>query len=105
MRSIAKMREVLAAFSQFGETNLTRADVFLAVCQFPDHSLKEYADMLGLSQSTASRHLLDLGEMRRDQEPGLGLLDQHPDRMDRRRNVYYLTPKGKQLLAKLNGGD
>lgn len=74
---------------------------FLTVALYPDRSLREYQDLLDMSQSTMSRHLLDLGEMNRKRLPGLKLIDQHTDPMDRRKNVYRLTAKGRALVTAL----
>lgn len=72
---------------------------FLTVALFPERSLREYQDLREMSQSTISRHLLDLGELNRKRQPGLRLVEQHPDLTDRRKNVYRLTPKGRALVV------
>jgi DNA-binding MarR family transcriptional regulator len=71
---------------------------FLTVAMFEGRSLREYSELLGLPQSTMSRHLLDLGIMYRDRSPGLGLIDQQQDKDDLRKNIYFLSPKGKALI-------
>lgn len=74
----------------------------LQVAAFEGRSLREYSDMLNLAQSTMSRHLLDLGIMRRDRSPGLGLIEQRQDKDDLRKNVYCLSPKGRELVHQLD---
>jgi DNA-binding MarR family transcriptional regulator len=74
---------------------------FLTVALFEGRSLREYSELLGQAQSTMSRHLLDLGARNRLKEEGFMLIEQRPDQMDLRRNVYTLTPKGRQLVLKL----
>jgi DNA-binding MarR family transcriptional regulator len=74
---------------------------FCTVAEYEGKSLREYGDMLELPQSTMSRHLLDLGEMDRRRRPGLMLIEQKPDIMDRRKNVYTLTLKGRRLIEEL----
>jgi DNA-binding MarR family transcriptional regulator len=54
-----------------------------------------------LPQSTMSRHLLDLGIMRRDRSPGLGLIDQRQDKDDLRKNIYCLSDRGRKLVHDL----
>jgi DNA-binding MarR family transcriptional regulator len=76
---------------------------FLQVAMFEGRSLREYSEMLKLPQSTMSRHLLDLGLMRRSREPGLGLIEQRQDHDDLRKNVYCLSPSGKALVDELDG--
>ena len=75
---------------------------FLTVAMFEGRSAREYAEMLGLGTSSMSRHLLDLGDINRKREPGMRLIEQRPDPMDRRKNVYRLTAKGRALIAKIN---
>lgn len=75
---------------------------FLLVAQYEGKSLREYTDLAGLAQSTMSRHLLDLGERHRaGQKEGYGLVDRRQDPLELRKNEYRLTPKGRQLVAKI----
>jgi len=76
----------------------SQAITFLSVAMFEGRSMREYCDMLNLPQSTMSRHLLDLGLMRRNRSPGLGLIDQQEDNDDRRKNIYRLSARGKALI-------
>jgi DNA-binding MarR family transcriptional regulator len=72
---------------------------FLMIIRNEGKSLSEIADIIGTNSSTASRHLLDLGERNRKMEPGYMLVESRADPMNLRRKVYTLTPKGK-LLAR-----
>jgi DNA-binding MarR family transcriptional regulator len=49
-----------------------------------------------------SRHLLDLGIMRRNRSRGLGFISQQQDKDDLRKNVYRLAPKGKALVEEMD---
>jgi DNA-binding MarR family transcriptional regulator len=75
---------------------------FLQVAAFQGRSLREYSDLLKLPQSTMSRHLLDLGLMRRDRTPGLGLIEQRQDNDDLRKNIYCLSDRGRVLVHELD---
>lgn len=74
---------------------------FLAVALEEGQSVTDYAERLGLSMSTMSRHLLDIGERNRTMEPGHGLVTYRPDPLELRKHQYFLTPKGKTLLGQL----
>lgn len=77
------------------------ARTFLTVAIREGLSAREYAHLLNLPTSTMSRHLLDLGDINRKREPGLMLVEQKPNIMDRRSNVYTLTRRGARLVAAL----
>jgi DNA-binding MarR family transcriptional regulator len=57
----------------------------------------EYAEDSGLSHSSMSRHLLDIGSVQREGKPGLGLVQLDPSPEDLRTHAAMLTPKGLQL--------
>ena len=83
------------------------ANVFLLVCLKEGQRLTDYARDTGLSQSTISRHLLDLGEYRRDlsdaapategRKASYGLVRSEVDPMELRAKRYTLTHKGRAL--------
>jgi len=99
----SRIQEALSTLRAHNEDMTVAAAIsFLMVAMFEGRSLREYADMLGCSHSTMSRHLLDLGEQNRKREPGMMLIEQRPDTDDRRKNVYCLTPKGKALVDALD---
>lgn len=72
---------------------------FMAVAMNEGKSLTEIADLVSANMSTASRHLLELGERNRRLEAGYGLVTRTPDPMNLRQNSYTLTAKGRLLLA------
>jgi DNA-binding MarR family transcriptional regulator len=100
--SIQAIRQVLERMRDVDE-NITVGAViaFLTVAEWENRSLREYSEILGVPQSTMSRQLLDIGIMRRDRSPGMGLIDQRSDPDDLRKNTYCLTPRGKTLLKSL----
>jgi DNA-binding MarR family transcriptional regulator len=72
---------------------------FFLVAEKEDMSISEYAKRGGLSATTMSRNLIDMGERDRNHEEGAGLVESHPNIMNRRESLYRLTPKGRALLA------
>lgn len=67
-------------------------------------TVDEYAKRAGISATTMSRHLLDLGPVDRNGAPGRGLVDGRTNITNQREKIYGLTPKGRELLAKVIGG-
>ena len=69
----SRIQEALSTLRAHNEDMTVAAAIsFLMVAMFEGRSLREYAEMLGCSHSTMSRHLLDLGEQNRKREPGAG---------------------------------
>ena len=74
---------------------------FIAVARNEGSTLTDLAERLGANISTASRHLLDLGERNRKKEPGYDLVESRTDPTSLRSKNYTLTPKGKLLWGTL----
>jgi DNA-binding MarR family transcriptional regulator len=74
---------------------------FLLVAQKEGLSVGEYAKRAGLSPTTMSRNLLDMGERDRNYEEGAGLVEGKENVLNRREKLYSLTPKGRALLASI----
>jgi DNA-binding MarR family transcriptional regulator len=74
---------------------------FATIARHPGKSVKEYADMEGVSKSVMSRHILDLGERNRRMEPGFGLVQATPAPMELRRHIVTLTPKGHRFAGEI----
>ena len=66
-------------------------------------TVDEYAKRAGISPTTMSRHLLDLGDRTRKLQPGLGLVEGRDNIQNRREKNYSLTPKGRALATKVAG--
>ncbi len=104
--SLNQLRGAIAQFRAINPGLSAQAiNTLLVVAAHEGRSLREYCELTGVTQSTMSRHLLDLGAVNRHHETGYGLIDQRPDVRDRRRNVYTLTPKGRALIASLRAGE
>jgi DNA-binding MarR family transcriptional regulator len=82
---------------------LQHAYTFLLVAEEEGLGVKEYAERAGVPQTVMTRHLLDIGQMTRFREPGLGLVMQRQDPLDLRKHQSFLTPKGKALLHRVIG--
>lgn len=93
---------LLSALDPFRRANptmtLQQLTAFLQVAQKEGQQVTHYAARAGVAQGVMTRHLFDLGETNRKREPGLGLLEQRADIMDRRAHLTYLTHKGRQVV-------
>ena len=74
---------------------------FLLVAQEEGLGVNDYAKRAGVSMSTMSRHLLDIGERNRNMEKGFGLVTYRPNPMELRKHEYMLTDKGRALLRQI----
>jgi DNA-binding MarR family transcriptional regulator len=74
---------------------------FLLVAQKEGLSVGEYAKRAGVSPTTMSRYLLDMGERDRNYEEGAGLVEGKENVLNRREKLYSLTPKGRALIASI----
>lgn len=99
------MRVLLTSLEPFravyGVMPLQQAYAFLLVAMEEGEGVTEYARRAGVSQSVMTRHLLDLGDFNRRHEPGLGLIVQRPDPLNRRKHQTFLTDKGAALAAQV----
>ena len=94
--------ELLRAFRAIEPTMPTSyAAAFLAVALDPGKGTVHYAKVLGVVQPVASRHLLEIGQKTRTNEPGLGLVASEYDKVDLRLKRYFLTAKGNALLSQI----
>ena len=74
---------------------------FFLVAEKEGLPIGEYAKRAGISATTMSRNLIDLGARDRNHEEGPGLVESHENIMNRRETCYRLTPKGRALLASI----
>ena len=74
---------------------------FLAVAAQPGLGVTEYAERLDMIRPVCSRVLLEIGVKTRTGGPGYGLVDRMHSTVDMRAVNYYLTPKGRRLLAQV----
>lgn len=101
-RSLERVKLLLNAFKEIDETMpIQLAITFLEVAVHEGCSLTDIWKKTGWSQSTLSRHLLDLGERDRHKNPGLHLVESRRDPLELRKNVYTLSMKGRKLSQKL----
>lgn len=78
--------------------SIHQLSAFLLVALYEGRNQKWYAERAGTPQTTMSRILLDIGDMTRAREPGLGLVTGRPSPRSLRDKEYRLTPKGRTLL-------
>jgi DNA-binding MarR family transcriptional regulator len=92
-----------------GDTNPDRnpgmpiqmAAVFLYVAMHDGCTMKQIAEVLGLSQASASRNCQALGKYQKQGKLGYDLVETVDDPAERRRKIVKLTRKGKRLAARL----
>lgn len=102
---LATIRHALALLDPFFRIRATMParciQAYLLVCEKEGLSVGEYAKRAGLSPTTMSRNLLDMGERDRNYEEGAGLVQGVENVLNRREKLYHLTPKGRALLASI----
>ncbi len=103
MAAARKVDRLLSQFRSSIDPNIPAQmlQTFMAVAMNEGKSLTEIAEMVSANMSTASRHLLELGERNRRLEAGYNLVARTPDPMNLRQNSYTLTPKGKLLFSSI----
>src|SRR5262245_35304089 len=98
VRGLLRVCELFLDFN--GRFPLRCVQAFLSVAQSPGQSASDYARQVGLSPSTMSRQLLDIGERNRWMQEGFGLVARANPHKERNAE-YYLTDKGEKLLRKV----
>jgi DNA-binding MarR family transcriptional regulator len=104
-RQIRALIEITRLFRDLAPTlPVSYMQAFLEVALHPGGGSTDHMGALETIQPVMSRILLHLGSKERRQalgEGGYKLIESAPDPMDLRRDRYFLTPKGKALLAGL----
>lgn len=110
-RTLFTTSKVLSSFQALNRSmTIELANVFLLVALKEGQRAVDYAKETGLTQSTISRHLLDLSDYRRDlseagagRKEGYGLVKAEVDPMELRAKRYYLTHKGRLQAQRVLG--
>jgi DNA-binding MarR family transcriptional regulator len=76
---------------------VSHARVFMCIARKPGSSISQIAEMAGITLSGASRAIIQLSEMRRQQDGGPALVRTNINLMNRRERSVVLTPKGERL--------
>jgi DNA-binding MarR family transcriptional regulator len=66
-------------------------------------SVNDYARMAGVGGGPMSRRIGDLGELDRNLNPGLQLVESRPDPLDRRLTLVRLTHQGRAFIVRVAG--
>lgn len=99
-RQLRKATSLIDAFRAVDPAMpLSYAAAFLAVASNPGHGVTAYAETLGMVKPVASRVLLEIGIKTRTGGPGYELVDRVHNDADMRNVNYFLTAKGKKLMA------
>lgn len=101
----ASLRRLVRVLQQFREIRSTipahLIEALMRVAIDEGKNVKTYARESGVSTSTMSRHLLDLGSEFRSGEPGLGLIEKRISSRSLREQEVYLTFKGRQIAEEV----
>ena len=107
-KAIAKdpdLRRLAAIVGAFRAANaelpMQQAALLFAIAMRPGLTATEAGEAVGLSQSSTSRNMLALSPVHRNGVPGLGLVEQRPDRDDGRKVCLYLTREGTAFVSNL----
>lgn len=99
------LRSLCEALGEFRNLSVTmpvgEVYMFLMVALNEGSSLSELAEKADMKLSTASRYLLDLSDKQRIGKDGFGLVSREQDPAELRKNMYSLTPKGRNVLKNL----
>ena len=74
---------------------------FMLVACDEGQNVTEYARRAGVTPSLMTRHLSDIGTTNRHHLPGLGLVEQVHNVMDRRERLVRLTAKGPGIVGQI----
>lgn len=77
---------------------IQQAAVFIRVAMMPGITMKQLAEMEGISQSSCSRNVAALSKWHRLNREGLDLVRAMEDPAERRRKIVKLTPKGQRVV-------
>jgi DNA-binding MarR family transcriptional regulator len=72
----------------------------LAIARHPGITAEQLGREVGVNQSSVSRNTMALSEWHRVGKPGAGYIERVEDPVERRRFIFFLTPKGKSVIKK-----
>jgi DNA-binding MarR family transcriptional regulator len=76
-------------------------EILFEIASQPGLTQQELANRTGMALSSISRNLMALGEWNRSGKPGLSLVETADDPAERRRQIAFLTPKGRSLVRRI----
>lgn len=88
---------------EYSDMPISQAYALLLIARYEGLSVKDLAHRADIGMATASRYVSMFGKTIRPGESGMGLVEAVDDPMERRKKIIKLTPKGKQVIAKLLG--
>lgn len=103
---LANLAAALRPFAELAKGTKVVATVpllqtFLAVAIKPGQTVSDLAKAAGVRNGTMSRQLADLSDIGRAGDPGLGLIEQRINLMDRRHTSNRLSSKGAALVRQI----
>lgn len=100
---LAEAMGLLHNIREYSDMPISQAYALLLIARYEGLSVKDLAHRADIGMATASRYVSQFGKMVRPGEPGMGLVEAADDPMERRKKIIKLTPKGRQVVAKLLG--
>lgn len=102
-RDYHKILTILEEFRKLDpEMQLQMAATFTLVAMRPGITMKDMAEILGISQASCSRNVAALSKWHRLNKPGHDLVYSEEDPIERRRKIVKLTAKGKRVAETLS---
>ena len=102
LNGLSKLRLALKEFFEVLEQTAPASSirVLLMVADHEGQSMSAYARMAGMTTSSMSRALLDLGPRDRNMNRGYGLVRRQIDPKNKQKSQYFLSDKGKDVVIK-----
>jgi DNA-binding MarR family transcriptional regulator len=101
----AMLRTLVHIQQTFREINEAIApqqiEILFEIASQPGLTQQELANRTGMALSSISRNLMALGEWNRSGKPGLSLVETADDPEERRRQIAFLSPKGRSLVHRI----
>lgn len=99
---LTKLLDILEQFRVLRSTMpVHQVCALLRVAIEPGEGVNHYMQRAGVAQSVMSRHLLDLADTLRNNEPGMELLTRKQSPISAREAQYFLSSKGRQIVNQI----
>jgi DNA-binding MarR family transcriptional regulator len=100
--TLAGIFTVLTFFQKLDPAiSLESVKAFLLIATNQNKSVHDYARMAGVGGGPMSRRISDLGELDRNLNPGVLLVESRPDPLDRRLTLVRLTSQGRAFANRV----
>src|SRR5450631_565164 len=102
--TLAGILRVLGLFQNLDRNiSVESIKTLLLIALNENKSVNDYARMAGVGGGPMSRRIGDFGELDRNLNPGLQLVESRPDPLDRRLTLVRLTNQGRAFVNRVVG--